>query len=76
MEADLTKLRGFAYTKKTLFGIKPRCYRKQAGLRVMFFNGKEKAYRARLDTVFDAPMVGRWQVDEGLVEKFSSLVKP
>ena len=66
-----------------LFGIKPRRYLKQAGVWIMFFRGKEKEYQASLDTILDAPMAGRWQadqsgrtlVDEGLIEKFSALVK-
>jgi ATP-dependent DNA helicase RecG len=67
------------------FGITPRRYLRQAGLRVMAFAGEEKEYQALLDIVLDAPLVGRWQVtesgqrqlvDEGLIEKFSSSIKP
>jgi ATP-dependent DNA helicase RecG len=67
------------------FGIRPRRFLRQAGLRVMAFAGEDKEYRALLDVVLDAPLVGRWQttesgqkqlVDEGLIEKFSSTIEP
>jgi ATP-dependent DNA helicase RecG len=67
------------------FGITPRRFLRQAGLRVMAFAGEDKEYQALLDTVLDAPLVGRWQVtesgkkqlvDEGLIEKFSSVIEP
>lgn len=67
------------------FGIKPRRFLRQAGLRVMAYAGEDKEYQALLDVVLDAPLVGRWQVtesgqkqlvDEGLIEKFSSAIEP
>ena len=67
------------------FGVNPRRYLHQAGLRVMSFSGVDKEYQARLDVVLDAPLVGRWKVtetgqkqlvDEGLIEKFSSTIEP
>jgi ATP-dependent DNA helicase RecG len=67
------------------FGLKPRRFLPQAGLRIMSFEGKDKTYSARLDLVLDAPLVGRWEpdgagqrllADEGLIEKFSSAIKP
>lgn len=67
------------------FGIKPRRYLRQAGLRVMSFSGDDKEYQALLDVVLDAPLVGRWEVtktgqmqlvDEGLIEKFSDTIQP
>jgi len=67
------------------FGINPRRYLRQAGLRTMAFKGDDKVYQALLDVVLDAPLVGRWQiseagqkqlVDEGLIEKFSSAIEP
>lgn len=67
------------------FGIKPRRFLRQAGLRMMAFRGNDKEYQALLDVVLDAPLVGRWQrsasgqkelIDEGLIEKFSSLIEP
>ena len=69
----------------TLFGASPRRYLRQAGLRVMVFDGQDKDYRAILDRTIDAPMVGRWMpggapqptlVDEGLIEKFIALIGP
>jgi ATP-dependent DNA helicase RecG len=67
-----------------LFGAKPRRFLRQAGLRVMVFEGLDKDYLARLDSVLDAPLVGRWQVDksgrtlidEGLIEKFAESIAP
>lgn len=67
------------------FGINPRQYLRQAGLRVMVFSGMDKEYQAQLDVVLDAPLVGRWQddgagrkqlVDEGLIEKFAAAIEP
>lgn len=67
------------------FGINPRRFLRQAGLRVMAFAGNDKEYQALLDVVLDAPLVGRWQVtesgqkqlvDDGLIEKFSSAIEP
>ena len=67
-----------------LFGISPRKYLKQSGLRVMAFKGSEKAYQAMMDKVLDGPMLGRWQVgsegkqlvDEGLIEKCVNSLEP
>jgi predicted HTH transcriptional regulator len=48
----------------------------------MAFSGEDKQYGALMDEIIDSPMVGRWSqetngqkilVDEGLIEKFSSL---
>ena len=67
------------------FGIKPRRFLRQAGLRVMAFSGADKEYRALLDVVLDGPLVGRWKidklgrkqlVDDGLIEKFASTIMP
>lgn len=67
------------------FGINPRRFLRQAGLRVMAFAGNDKEYQALLDVVLDAPLVGRWQVtesgqkqlvDEGLIEKFAATIEP
>lgn len=68
-----------------LFGITPRKYLPQAGLRIMAFDKTDKEYKALLDTVLNGPMVGRWDVvqgtgqtliDEGLVEKFVRTLEP
>lgn len=67
------------------FGINPRRFLRQAGLRVMAFSGTEKEYQALLDIVLDGPLVGRWKVneagkkqlvDEGLIEKFAAAIGP
>lgn len=67
------------------FGITPRRYLRQAGLRVLAFSGDDKEYQSLLDVVLDGPLVGRWQVsesgqaqlvDQGLIEKFSSTIEP
>lgn len=66
------------------FGVKPRRFLRQAGLRVMAFSGEDKAYRALLDVVLDAPLVGRWKVvagqkqlvDKGLIEDFAAAIEP
>lgn len=67
------------------FGVNPRRFLRQAGLRVMAFAGEDKEYQALLDTVLDGPLVGRWQVsesgrkqliDKGLIEKFSTIIEP
>ena len=67
------------------FGINPRRFLRQAGLRVMAFAGADKDYQALLDIVLDAPLVGRWKInetgkkqliDEGLIEKFSAAIGP
>lgn len=67
------------------FGIGPRRFLPQAGLRVMVFGDNDKEYEARLDVVIDAPLVGRWNrdpkgvrqhIDDGLIEKFTAAVAP
>ncbi|MGK5095519.1 RNA-binding domain-containing protein [Deltaproteobacteria bacterium TL4] len=68
-----------------LFGIRPRRWLPQAGLRVVVFDVADKQYQALLDVVLDGPMVGRWHlekeklktlVDDGLVEKFIRAIEP
>ena len=67
-----------------LFGIRPRQTLKQAGLRLMFFNDRDKVYQAQLDKILDGPLVGRYQVgksgrvliDAGLIEKALELIEP
>lgn len=66
------------------FGKNPRKYLRQAGLRVMVFDGENKEYQAKLDTLLDSPLVGRWEenagqkelVDDGLIEKFAASIRP
>jgi ATP-dependent DNA helicase RecG len=67
------------------FGISPRRYLHQAGIRVMSFNGPDKDYQAQLDAVLDGPLTGRWRTDEsgkrqlidpGLIERFAAAIMP
>ena len=67
-----------------LFGKSPRRYLKQAGLRVMAFDGADKDYQAALDDMIDGPLVGRWDlengerhlIDGGIIERFMGAIKP
>ncbi len=67
-----------------LFGINPRRFLKQSGLRVMVFEGMDKEYQALLDDILEGPLVGRWEIsdsgkkliDTGLFEKFMGCVSP
>ncbi len=60
-----------------LFGINPRRMLRQAGIRLIFFDSLNKQYQAKLDTILDAPLLGRFKVekmdkqliDAGLIEK-------
>jgi ATP-dependent DNA helicase RecG len=67
-----------------LFGVKPRRYFRQSGIRLMIFDSLDKIYHARLDKILDAPLVGRFSVnkagrdliDDGLIEKTFALLEP
>lgn len=70
-----------------LFGISPRKYLRQSGVRVMAFKGEDKQYQALLDEVLDSPMVGLWRLDEanqrilsesgmGLIERLIDKLTP
>ena len=70
-----------------LFGISPRRFLRQAGIRLMVFDGKDKEYRAVLDDVIDSPLVALWRTDEdglrtlaesdfGLIERFADKLFP
>jgi ATP-dependent DNA helicase RecG len=83
----LTEAGGTVYCSMAgllLFGKQPRRYLKQAGLRLLVFSGQDKEYQALLDTVLDAPLVGRWDVtdagksliDQGLIERFVDQATP
>jgi ATP-dependent DNA helicase RecG len=81
----LTKINGFCTVAGLLlFGKNPRQYLKQAGLRVFAFDSEDKEYKANIDEIIDAPLVGRWDstvsgkqlVDSGLIEKFVEQIKP
>lgn len=68
-----------------LFGISPRKFLRQAGIRVMAFEGTDKTYRAEIDEVLDGPLVGRWVLNEahrrslidfGLIERLADVIRP
>lgn len=68
-----------------LFGPAPRRFLRQAGIRIMIFKGREKAYNALYDSVLDSPVLPRWalsgergriQVADGLLEMVDSILKP
>jgi len=68
-----------------LFGVSPRRFLRQSGIRVMVFEGEDKTYKALLDEILDGPIVGRFKedglgnrqiVDEGLIEKLSAKIRP
>jgi ATP-dependent DNA helicase RecG len=67
-----------------LFGVKPRQYLRQSGIRLMVFDALDKNYRAKLDKILDAPLVGRFSVnkagrdliDAGLIEKTIDALEP
>jgi ATP-dependent DNA helicase RecG len=69
-----------------VFGVAPRRYLRQAGVRLMVFDGINKEYRAMLDVVLDGPMVGLWRVDAsqrtlaendyGLIERLVEKITP
>ena len=67
-----------------LFGIRPRRMLKQSGIRLMFFDSRDKEYHARLDKILDSPLVGRFQItngnrtliDPGLIETTLELMAP
>jgi ATP-dependent DNA helicase RecG len=67
-----------------LFGKNPRRYLKQAGLRVMAFQGDDKDYQTALDEILDGAMVGRWDmsngdkrlIDGGIIERFMQAMTP
>ena len=68
-----------------LFGISPRKFLPQAGLRVIVYDSDDKTYHTLLDTVLDGPLTGRYLiatngtrtlVDAGLIERFSEIISP
>lgn len=67
------------------FGIAPRRFLPQAGIRFMAFEGTDKTYQALIDEVIDGPLFNRLRVsesgslenvDNGLIEKLSSMIRP
>jgi len=67
------------------FGVNPRKYLRQSGIRLMVFDGPDKEYEAKMDSVIDRPLIGRWKqdssgikemVDSGLIETFTEMITP
>jgi ATP-dependent DNA helicase RecG len=68
-----------------LFGQSPRRFLRQAGIRVMIFESREKAYDARYDRVLDGPILPLWttsgeerriRVSDGLLDTADSILTP
>jgi len=68
-----------------LFGIQPRKYLRQAGIRLIVYDSEEKTYQTILDTMLDGPCTGRYITNEhgvrtlqdpGLIERFSEMIMP
>jgi len=68
-----------------LFGIAPRKFMRQAGIRLMVFEGMSKEYQSLTDEVIDGPLVGRWAIDEGdrralvshgVIDLFAEKIRP
>ena len=70
-----------------LFGNSPRKYLRQAGIRIIVFDGEDRQCKALLDDVLDSPMVGLWRLDDsgqrelvsadlGIVERFIDKIEP
>ena len=67
------------------FGIFPRRFLPQAGIRLMVFDGSDKTYKAKIDEVIDGPLFNRMRlsesgnlekIDDGLIEKFTRMIRP
>ncbi len=67
------------------FGIAPRRYLPQAGIRLMVFDGLDKTYRAFMDEILDGSLFNRVRrtdagnlenIDDGLIEKLSNMIRP
>jgi ATP-dependent DNA helicase RecG len=69
-----------------LFGLNPRRYLKQAGIRFVVYNSDDKEYHTDYDGIIDGPMVSRYFVDEkngnlkvidsGIIDRFSDILLP
>lgn len=59
-----------------LFGYTPRRYFRQAGIRLMAFDGLDKDYKAKIDKVLDGPLIAlRAKAQDGLIEQFSKAIQ-
>jgi ATP-dependent DNA helicase RecG len=68
-----------------LFGIAPKKFIRQAGIRLMVFDGISKEYKSLADEVVDGPLVGRSAIDEegtrvlvdhGVIDIFAEMIRP
>jgi len=68
-----------------LFGHAPRRFLRQAGVRLMIFNGTDKTYAARYDEILDGPLTALWTTSTdsgrvctsaGLIENLDTVLKP
>jgi len=68
-----------------LFGQSPRRFLRQAGIRMMIFESREKTYDARYDRVLDGPILPLWttsgqnrriRAGDGLLDIADSILKP
>jgi len=68
-----------------LFGLSPRRYLKQAGIRLIVYSSDDKTYHAEYDEIIDGPMVSRYFLDEdgslkiidpGIIDRFSEILIP
>ena len=68
-----------------IFGQAPRRYLRQAGIRLMIFDGLAKTYDARYDKVLDGPILSLWTTSgeggrvlsgDGLLDTVDAVLKP
>jgi ATP-dependent DNA helicase RecG len=68
-----------------LFGLAPRRNLRQAGIRIMIFEGQEKTYGTLYDNVLDSPILPLWTAagdagrtysGDGLLEMIDGILKP
>ena len=68
-----------------LFGLAPRRNLKQAGIRIMIFEGQEKTYTTLYDSFLDSPILPLWTASgdagrtysgDGLLEMVDGILKP
>ena len=67
------------------FGLQPRRFLPQSGVRLMVFRGEDKDYQAELDEVLKGPLVARWRLgvhgareldQPGLIEQLADRLRP
>lgn len=67
------------------FGLQPRRFLPQSGIRLMVFSGEDKVYQAELDEVLRGALVARWRLgvngareldQPGLIEQLADRLRP